>query len=239
MAGLICRHRSRRGGTNSGGGSRNFKFFLRVDFEWGKRDDFGILLEWAASCVRSTLMKALLLPALFSFALAATLTAQTCREVVRDASGRIVQTIDRQRSAGGSVQATMRDASGRIIGTATTAPNAGGSAQTNYRDASGRLTGTASTQPTAGASSRTTYRDASGRSAGSADTRTGSGSGTSTQYRDASGRFTGSSATRGSSSGSFSGTQRDASGRIIGGSNGTGKCQDVAKVPVPPPGAKR
>ena len=89
--------------------------------------------------------------------------AQTCREVVRDASGRIVQTIDRQKSAGGTVQATTRDASGRIIGTATTNPNAGGSSQTTYRDASGRLTGTASTQPTTGASSRTTYRDASGR----------------------------------------------------------------------------
>lgn len=87
-------------------------------------------------------------PAL-SLSLACTLTAQTCREVVRDASGRIVQNIERQQSLGGTVQATTRDASGRIIGTATTNPNAGGSAQTNYRDASGRLTGTARTQPTA------------------------------------------------------------------------------------------
>jgi hypothetical protein len=34
-------------------------------------------------------------------------------------------------------------------------------------------------------------------------------------------------------------TYRDASGRIIGSSSGTGKCQDVAKVPVPPAGAKK
>ena len=114
-----------------------------------------------------TRAKAPFLPALLSFALPSILAAQTCREVVRDASGRIVQTIDRQKSAGGTVQATTRDASGRIIGTATTRPNAGGSAQTNYRDASGRITGTASTQPTTGASSRTTYRDASGRLSGS------------------------------------------------------------------------
>jgi YD repeat-containing protein len=63
-------------------------------------------------------MKAILLPSLFSFSLAAASPAQTCSEVVRDSSGRIVKTIDRQKSAGGSVQATTRDASGRIIGTA-------------------------------------------------------------------------------------------------------------------------
>jgi len=90
-------------------------------------------------------MKTILLPALSLVS-----PAQTCREVVRDASGRIVQTIDRQKSSGGTVQATTRDASGRIIGTATTNPNAGGSAQTHCRDASGRLTGTASTQPPTG-----------------------------------------------------------------------------------------
>ncbi|NQX02366.1 hypothetical protein HQ447_17040 [bacterium] len=111
-------------------------------------------------------MKAILLPALFSLALACTLTAQTCREVVPDASGRIVQTIDRQKSAGGTMQATTRDASGRIISTATTNPNA-------------------------------------------------------------------------SPSGSFTGTQRDASGRLIGSSTGSGKCQGVTKVPVPPPATKR
>jgi len=114
-------------------------------------------------------MKAIHLPALLSLSLATILTAQTCREVVRDASGRIVHTIDRQKSTGGRVQATTRDTSGRIIGTATTKPKAGGSAQTTYRDASGRLTGTATTQPTAGTSSRTTYRDASGHLAGSAE----------------------------------------------------------------------
>ncbi len=89
-------------------------------------------------------MKAHFLTALISFALSLVSPAQTCRELVRDASGRIVQTIDRQTSAGGGVQATTRDASGRIIGTATTHPNAGGRSQTHYRDASGRITGTAS-----------------------------------------------------------------------------------------------
>lgn len=75
-------------------------------------------------------MKAILLPLLFSFALAATLPAQTCREVVPDASGRIVQTIDRQKTTGGSVQAntrtssesssaTQRDASGRLTSSST------------------------------------------------------------------------------------------------------------------------
>jgi hypothetical protein len=86
------------------------------------------------------------------------LTAQACREVVRDASGRIVQTIDRQKSAGGTERAVIRDASGRIIDTATTNPNAGGSSQTNYRDASGRITAS--------------QRDSSGRLTGSS---TGSG----------------------------------------------------------------
>jgi hypothetical protein len=45
-------------------------------------------------------MKATLFPALFVLALCATSPAQTCREVVRDSSGRIVQTIDRQKQAG-------------------------------------------------------------------------------------------------------------------------------------------
>ena len=92
-----------------------------------------------------------------------------------------------------------------------------------------------------GDSSHTTYRDASGRIQGSGDTRTqgGSGNGSSTQYRDASGRITGSSATSGRPSGSHTATRRDASGRMIGSSSGTGKCQDAAKVPVPPAGAKK
>lgn len=112
-------------------------------------------------------MKAMLLPVLFTFALATMLPAKTCREVVRDASERIVQTIERQKQAGGTERATTRDASGRIIGSATTNPNTGGSSQTTYRDASGRM-------------------------AGSADTRTSSSSNTSTQYRDSSGRLSGS-----------------------------------------------
>lgn len=161
-------------------------------------------------------MKAKFLSIVIPFALASLLEAQTCREQVRDASGRIVQTIERKKTLGGTVQATTRDASGRIIGTSTTSTNAGGGSQSTYRDASGRLTGTATKQPTTGASSRTTYRDASGRLNGSADTRADGGSNSNTQYRDASGRLTGSSATSGSSSGSFTGTRRDASGRLIG-----------------------
>ena len=111
--------------------------------------------EQPPACV-FTQTKTLLLHALLSFALAAALSAKTCREVLRNASGRIVQTIDRQKSAGGTVQAITRDASGRIIGTATTHPNAGGSAQTTYRDTNGGMDGTA-------------------------DTRTGNGSGATTQ----------------------------------------------------------
>jgi hypothetical protein len=65
-------------------------------------------------------MKAILLPVLVSFALATKLPAQTCREVVRDGSGRVVQTIERQKQAGGAERAVIRDASGRITGTATT-----------------------------------------------------------------------------------------------------------------------
>lgn len=61
---------------------------------------------------------------------------------MRDAYGRIVQTIERHKQAGGTERAVTRDASGRITGTATTRPNAGGSARTEYRDASGRITGT-------------------------------------------------------------------------------------------------
>lgn len=90
-------------------------------------------------------MKAILLPALFSFALASTSPAQICREVVRDSSGRIVQTIDRQKTTSGTVHAATRDATGRITGTATTQPTSGGNSQTTYRDASGRMSSSAST----------------------------------------------------------------------------------------------
>lgn len=46
-------------------------------------------------------MKMLILPALLPFALASMLSAQTCLEVMRDASGWIVQTIESQKQAGG------------------------------------------------------------------------------------------------------------------------------------------
>ena len=71
-------------------------------------------------------MKAILLPALLSFVLSTVSPAQTCREVVRDGSGRVVQTIDRQKQAGGTERAVIRDASGRVISTATTQVSAGG-----------------------------------------------------------------------------------------------------------------
>ena len=64
-------------------------------------------------------MKRFLLPALLSFALALTAPAQPCREVVRDSSGRVVQTIYHQKSSGGTVRSVIRDASGRTIGTST------------------------------------------------------------------------------------------------------------------------
>lgn len=71
-------------------------------------------------------MKMIPISVLFAVALTATLPAETYREVVRDSSGRISQTIDRQKSSDGSVQSVTRDASGRIIGTATTRPSSGG-----------------------------------------------------------------------------------------------------------------
>lgn len=164
-----------------------------------------------------------------------TLPAQTCREVVRDSSGRIVQTIDHQKQSGGTVQTTTRDAAGRIIGTATTRTNSGGFTSTQYRDASGRITGSAATQPrSGGTASNTTYRDASGRIQGNASSRTSGGAGTTTtEYRDASGRLSGTSATNGKSATTATSTRRDASGRITGTSTANGKCPGPVKVPVP------
>jgi len=71
-----------------------------------------------------SLKKAFLFSALIFTTLCATAPAQTCREVVRDSSGRIVQTIDRQSQSGGAVQSTIRDASGRMIGTDVTSASA-------------------------------------------------------------------------------------------------------------------
>ena len=124
-------------------------------------------------------MMAMFLPTLFTF------TLVTCREVVRDASGRVVQTIERQKQAVGSERAVIRDASGRITGTATTQAS-GSTTQTQYRDASGRSAGSATTHGYASGLSRTTYRDASGRVAGSSDTSKVAGSGSYTRFRDGS-----------------------------------------------------
>jgi hypothetical protein len=66
-------------------------------------------------------MKAILLPALLIYlSLIPTARAQACREVVRDASGRVVQTIERQPQPGGRERVVIRDATGRIASTATT-----------------------------------------------------------------------------------------------------------------------
>jgi len=88
-----------------------------------------------------TPMKVLLplLAAWLSFAAAC--PAQTGREVVRDASGRVVQTIERQKGGGNMERAVVRDASGRILGTSTSQTSPGGQTRTTYRDASGRFTG--------------------------------------------------------------------------------------------------
>ena len=178
-------------------------------------------------------MKATLLPALILFALVTASMAHTCREVARDASGRVVQTIERQKQAGGTERAVIRDASGRVAGTATTQAR-GSTTQTQYRDASGRVTGSAVTQGSTSGSARTTYRDASGRVAGSADTSNVARSGSRTQFRDASGRSAGSATISGGTTGSATATRRDASGRVTGSSTASGKCQGVARVPTPP-----
>ena len=53
------------------------------------------------------------------FASLVSLGAHTCREVVRDSSGRVVQTIERRTGTGGTVHTVIRDASGRLAGTST------------------------------------------------------------------------------------------------------------------------
>ncbi len=179
-------------------------------------------------------MKAMFLPALLSLPLATILPAQTCREVVRDASGWVVQTIERQKQGGGGEQYVTRDASGRITGTATTQASGDSTTQTQYRDASGRSAGSATTHGNASGSSHTTYQDASGRMAGSADTSKVAESGSRTQFRDASGRSARSETTSGN--GTMSSTHRDATDHLTGNTTGTGKCQHTAAVPAPPPG---
>ena len=50
-------------------------------------------------------------------AITLTVQAQTCREVVRDSSGRIEKTIERRTLSGGNERVVIRNASGQIIGT--------------------------------------------------------------------------------------------------------------------------
>ncbi|MEO8613783.1 MAG: hypothetical protein ABI600_01470 [Luteolibacter sp.] len=54
-------------------------------------------------------MEALLPLLAISLTMTSVSPAQTCREVVRDASGRLVQTIEHQNSGGGAVHSTTRD----------------------------------------------------------------------------------------------------------------------------------
>jgi len=90
-------------------------------------------------------MNPLLRALAISLTLTALSTAETCREVVRDSSGRVVQTIDHQKSSnGGALRSVIRDASGRTIGTSTS-QTSGTTTRTDYRDASGRMTGSATT----------------------------------------------------------------------------------------------
>lgn len=158
--------------------------------------------------------------------------AQTCREVVRDSSGRLVQTIERRTSGDGTVHAVVRDAAGRLTGSFVTRPDRSGGTRTQYRDASGRHAGSAITRGGSSGSSRTTYRDASGRAAGSAVTQK-NGSQNRTQFRDASGRSAGSETSRSNSTGTSSSVRRDASGRLSGTSSASGECRR-GSTPSPP-----
>ncbi|MFU8892182.1 MAG: hypothetical protein ACNA8L_01000 [Luteolibacter sp.] len=160
-----------------------------------------------------------------SFLLASFSQAQSCREVIRDATGRIVQTIDRQANG----RAVMRDASGKIIGTATTQAT-GSISRTTYRDANGRITGTASTQHGQSATTRTTYRGPGGQITGTSATNPSNpshGNPSRTTFRAASGRVTATEQAQGN--GRFTTTRRDASGRITETSSGNARCTNGSR----------
>ena len=89
------------------------------------------------------LMQAILPILGLSMILSSISLAGSCRKTVRDASGRIVQTIDTHRTDS-MTRSVIRNASGRIVGTSTSQASTGGTAQTSFRDASGRITGSAS-----------------------------------------------------------------------------------------------
>ena len=93
------------------------------------RDEIFSSKEHCAPYVESS-MKAILLPAGISFLLASILPAQTCREVVRDASGHVVQTVEHRKGIGGIAHSIIRDAAGRIIGTSTSQTGSGGTTRT-------------------------------------------------------------------------------------------------------------
>jgi len=145
------------GETNFGFLIRDFEFECALAFDSNEFPPANVLIP----------MKALLPILGLSLILSAASPAGPCRKTVRDASGRIVQTIDNHQT-GSTTRSVIRNASGRIIGTSTNRTSSGGTTRTTYRDASGRITGSASSHGAGGKSSRTTYRDASGRMTGSA-----------------------------------------------------------------------
>jgi hypothetical protein len=164
----------------------------------------------------------------------AIVSAQSSRETVRDASGRIVQSIEHRQDQGGRVTSVIRDASGRIIGTTQTSASTSGQTRTQYRDAQARITGTAQSHASA-LQQHTQFRDATGRLSGTAVTRNpGSPHSSQTQFRDASGRLTGNAQTRSHGSG-FSQIQRDARGRITTQSQGHGVIPSRQTLPLSPP----
>ena len=173
------------------------------------------------------------------FASLVSLGAHTCREVVRDSSGRVVQTIERRTDVGGTVHTVIRDASGRLAGTSITRPDGGGGSRTDYRDANGRHSGSATTRSNGSGSSNTSYRDAQGRSSGSAVTQK-TGTQSRTQLRDASGRSAGTVTTNSSAFGTTTSVRRDASSRLSGSSTGSGSCRgNVATPPLHTSGQPR
>jgi hypothetical protein len=158
------------------------------------------------------------------------LPGQTCREVQRDAAGRIVSTTE-YRSSFSGVRAVTRDASGRIIGTATARQSFSGP-RTEFRDASGRITGTAVTRESAG-SATTTYRDPSGRVTGTAKSRSDAGVRVRTEFRDAAGRPVGSSTSSRTSGHRTTSATRDAAGRVIATGSRSGVCPPGLIAPQP------
>lgn len=188
-----------------------------------------------AECASKTSMKFVHLCTLLSLGLTISTFAQTNREVVRDSSGGLVQTIERRIEPNGQITSTTRDAAGRLIQESTTQVSPCGRATTQYRDSGGRLIGTAQSQAL-GVTQKTQFRDASGRLTGTSTSRQSSRQSIQTQLRDSSGRLAGQSQTY-QSGRTFSTEQRDATGRLTIKSQGFGLVPD--RPPVHPNAQKR